>query len=425
MDVIAVLGAISGIIFLGFLAEQIFRKTNIPDVLLLIGVGIGMGTILEWTNAESFGSGASLFTTFALIFILFQGALSIDFHTLIKSLSSSMKITILNFFLTVIVITIISYMLGYNPLVAMLIGVILGGTSSAVVIPLVNSIEIKDKYGLILTLESAVSDVLSIIGTITILEIMNTGEVIASNIFNSILTSFSLALVVGLIVGLIWVIIMAKNELITKSYLLTVAVVVGLYAFVESPFVEGSGAIAALMFGLVLGNSRTLLGMTHNHKTPKDIEEHENKVIRNVLSPTAKNFYGEISFFVKTFFFVYLGILIDFSNPNIFIYGTFLTVGIYLIRPLAIKLVFGKENLEQQDRTFLEILIPKGLAAAVLAGLAVQSGVLGDEAGSFINMILSVVLLSILFTSILLFLTQKGWFKGFLPFLVKKPSEEK
>ena len=101
-----------------------------------------------------------------------------------------------------------------------------------------------------------------------------------------------------------------------------------------------------------------------------------------------------------------------------------MTVGIFLIRPFAVKLVFGKDNLEAQDRTFLEILIPKGLAAAVLAGVAVQSGVLGDGAGSFINMILSVVLLSILLTSILLFLTQKGWFKGFLPFLGSKVEEK-
>lgn len=420
MDVISVFGVISGIIFLGFLSEQIFKKTNIPDVLLLIGVGIGIGTILEWTSAEAFGSGAVLFTTFALIFILFQGALSIDFHTLIKSLSSSLSLTVLNFILTVIVITLISFFLGYSLLVSLLIGMILGGTSSAVVIPLVNSIQIKDRYGLILTLESAISDVLCIVGTITILEIMNTGEVVASSIFNSVLTSFSLALVVGLIVGLVWVFIMARSELITKSYLLTIAVVVGLYAFIESPFVGGSGAIGALTFGLVLGNSRFLLSKTHHHTKQKDIEEHENKVIKNVLSPSAKNFYSEISFFVKTFFFVYLGILIDFSNPQIFIYGGILTVGIYLIRPLAVKLVFRKENLEDQDRTFLEILIPKGLAAAVLAGVAVQSGLLGDQASSLINMVLSVVLLSILLTSILLFLTQKNWFKGFLFFLNKK-----
>ena len=41
-----------------------------------------------------------------------------------------------------------------------------------------------------------------------------------------------------------------------------------------------------------------------------------------------RNFYGEVSFFIKVFFFVYLGLLIDFSQPIIFLYAAiaFLTL---------------------------------------------------------------------------------------------------
>jgi len=143
--------------------------------------------------------------------------------------------------------------------------------------------------------------------------------------------------------------------------------------------------------------------------------------MKNVLSPTAKNFYGEISFFVKDFLFVYLGLLMDFSNPNVFIYGGIMTLGIYLIRPFAVKMTFGrKEKLDIKEKTLLEILIPKGLAAAVLAQLSVQSGVLGERATEFGSLILSVIFLSIFLTSILIFLTEKGWFKGFFFFLRKE-----
>lgn len=416
MEIISVFAIISIIIFIGFFAEIIFKKFNIPDVIILIGVGILIGTVLKWTNVESFGEGSKLFTTFALVFILFQGALSIDFKTLFKSLSSTVKLTTINFLFTIIIIVIISMIMGYDLKTALLFAMILGGTSSAVVIPLVNNVNIKNKYGLVLTLESALSDVLCIIGTVTILEIIETGKIEASGIFRSVLSSFSLALIVGILAGFIWIILLNKSENLSKSYMLTIAFVIGLYAFVESSFVQASGAIAALAFGLMLGNSKTILNLNQNKKS-NDKKEEDEIIIKNVLSPSAKNFYSEISFFVKTFFFVYLGIMMDFSNPKIFLYGAILTIGIFLVRPFAVKLVFRKENIEDNERTLLEILIPKGLAAAVLGGIAMQSGAFGTQGTQAISLILSVVLLSILLTSILVFLTQKNWFKGFLPFL--------
>ena len=426
VDVVATLAVIAGIVFLGYFAELIFKKTNIPDVLILICVGIFIGSFLDWTDASAFGESASLFTTFALIFILFQGALSIEFKTLIKSLGSALSLTILNFIFTVGAVSAVAYfLLQYDMMLSILVGMILGGTSSAVVIPLVSSIEnVKEKYKLALTLESALSDVLCIIGTLTILQIMLTGEIIASSIFNSILSSFSLALVVGVIWGIVWVFTLNRFQNLTTSYMLTIASVIALFAFVESNYVGASGAIAALSFGLVLGNARTLLEKTNKVdvetvevKKGRKIEEVQRKHINTILTPSAKDFYSEISFFVKTFFFVYLGILIDFSNVEIFLYGLLLTAAIFLVRPFAVKIIFGSEKPETLDRTLLEILIPKGLAAAVLAGVAVQSGVLGDLASSFTTMILSVVLISILFTSILMLLAQHNIFKGFFPSL--------
>ncbi len=430
MDVISIFGVIAGIIFLGFIAELIFKKFNIPDVLLLIGVGILIGTYMQWASAETFGEGAKLFTSFALVFILFQGALSIDIKTLIQSLNSSLKLTVLSFILTIGVITTISIFMGYDLLIALLIGTILAGTSSAVVIPLVANLkELSDKHSLILTLESAISDVLCIIGTITILEILKEGNVVASEIFRNILSSFIFALVIGILAGIIWIIIMKDFEAIGKSYMLTIAFVIALYAFVESSWVQASGAIAALSFGLVLGNSKTILKISNKNNSENEKNDEngnkkkkfENKqIIRSVITPKAMDFYSEISFFVKTFFFVYLGILIDFSNMIVFIYGLILTIGVFLIRPFVVKLAFFKEHIQNNERAILEVMVPKGLAAAVLAGVAVQSGLLIEHASSFVNLILSVVLISIIFTSVLVFLIEKNWFIGFFPFLRKK-----
>jgi NhaP-type Na+/H+ or K+/H+ antiporter len=419
MDVISVFAVIAGIVLLGYFSDFIFKKTGVPDVLILILVGIALKEF-AFVDGNSFGFTSVLFTTFALIFILFQGALSIDFKLLLRSLYDIFSLTTLHFFASMAVIAGISYLLAYDLFTSLLIGAILAGTSSAVVIPLVNALEISDKHRTILSLESALSDVLCIVGTVTILEIMKTGEVLASEVFRLVLSSFSLAIVVGGLIGLVWIFLMDKYENLVHLHLLTIALVMGVYAFVESNFVQASGAIAALAFGLVLGNSRTLLNFH-----PQKRKQHEDEPTRNVLLPSAKSFYSEISFFVKTFFFVYLGLLLDFSNPLILVYGALLTLAVYLLRPIIVRLVFRRQKTEEINRTYLEVLIPKGLAAAVLAGIAVQSGLLGDALSGFVAMILSVIFFSIVLTSILLFAAQKNIFKGFLPFLHPKFENDK
>jgi NhaP-type Na+/H+ or K+/H+ antiporter len=92
-EVISVFAIIAALVILGFLAEILFRKTRIPDVLLLIGAGILIATGFGWASIESFGFGAQLFTTFALVFILFQGALNIDFRALFHSFGGTVSYT--------------------------------------------------------------------------------------------------------------------------------------------------------------------------------------------------------------------------------------------------------------------------------------------------------------------------------------------
>ena len=414
-DVVSIFGVIAAIVFLGFISDLIFRKTNIPDVIFLIFTGIMIATVLKWVSPATFGSGSRLFTTFALVFILFQGALSMNFKTLLKSLSNTFNLSILSFFLTAVVTTLLSLLLGFNFLLSLLIGMILAGTSSNIVIPLVKHLSIKDKHGLVLKLESAVSDVFCIIGALTVIKIIQTGSALLSMIFKTILSSFALALLVGAFSGVVWILLLDKFTQLANSYMVTVAMVMGLYAFIESSFVGASGPVGALAFGLILGNSKPILHLVHKKK--RNLLEEDAKVIKSVLSTSAKNFYNEISFFVKTFFFVYLGILINFSNPMVFLYGAILTLGIFLVRPLAVKFVFRKQKLDLKDRTLLEVLIPKGLAAAVLAQLAAQSNIPG--ASDVVNIVLSVVLLTILLTSVLVFLTEKSMFNGFHGFFKK------
>ena len=66
-----------------------------------------------------------------------------------------------------------------------------------------------------------------------------------------------------------------------------------------------SGAIAALSFGITLGNVQALKLPLISKYTPLN---------PLALSKREKAFFSEVVFIVKTFFFVYMGISINFEN---------------------------------------------------------------------------------------------------------------
>jgi len=407
-EVIMFFAALAAIIFIGYFSEIIFKKTKIPDVLILMFLGI-LISWLGYVTKDQFGFTASIFTTFALVFLLFQGALNIDFKTLFQSLKGTVKLTVISFVLTSLTVTLVSWIfLRFDILTSLLVGMILSGTSSAVVIPIVSNLRANKKFSSILTLESAISDVFVIVGAITVMAIIIEGNINGASIVQNVLSSFVLALFVGAAIGFVWILVLTRSKHLMDSYMVTIAVVMALYAFVESPLLKASGAIAVLSFGLMIGNSKIIIKLFKRWN--KDDEE--NKIIkRNVLSLSAKNFYSEISFFVKVFFFVYLGILFDFSDLWTLLLGIVVTISIFAIRIPIIKLAFFREKIDDKSKALMQYLVPKGLAAAVLAQLAIQQGIPGAE--KVVNIVFSVILISIIMTSILVFLIGRTPTPGF------------
>jgi NhaP-type Na+/H+ or K+/H+ antiporter len=393
MDVITIFVIAAIIIFLGFLGEIVFKKTNIPDVIWLILFGIIIGSVFKIVDISGTEETAAIFTTFALIFLLFEGAININLKELFKGMFGGTSLTLINFILSVIVVTLLGILFGLPIMLALLLGTIISGTSSAVVIPIIRRLKLKSETTTMLTIESAVSDVLCIIASITIIQIIVLSSVDVSSVFNTLIGSFAIALFVGIIAGFLWIQVLKWVDQHSKSYMITIAFMLLLYGFVE--FIKANGAIAALAFGLILGNSKKIFTAL------KDGDAFS-------ISRSERFFYAEVSFFVKSFFFVYLGLLIDFSNLAPFIMATIIVVALFLIRPMAVYPVAKK--LDIRNKAAMQALVPKGLAAAVLAQVALQSI---PEAAIFTNIVLGVILISIILSSLLVFLVEKNHFHGF------------
>lgn len=410
---------VGAIVFLSHWFSGIFEKKGIPDVLLLMFVGLLFGPILGVVHAEDFGVAGPMFTSITLVVILFEGGLGLKLQELKNSIKGSMALTVINFFATLLIVGLIAYFFfDLDLLVALTLGAILGGTSSAVVIPMVRLLKIKEESRTILVLESALSDVLCIVFALALIEANKSGNLQVGLIIGKILSSFTFAAFVGIAGAIGWSILLNRIRTIQNSIFTTPAFVFIVYGVAE--LLGYSGAISALLFGI------TLVNIEHfNFTFLKKYIAHE----PIALNQTERVFFSEIVFLLKTFFFVYIGLSIRLDSFTALMLGLILSVVIFASRIPIVRFSI-KSPLPVFDKTIMAAMVPKGLAAAVLAGIPMQQGMLGGELVR--NITYAVVLISIVMASVLIplistnnkFASIYGWLIRLRLISVKNKTQE-
>jgi len=102
---------------------------------------------------------------------------------------------------------------------------------------------------------------------------------------------------------------------------------------------------------------------------------------------------------------VYLGLSVRFSNKREILLAILAVVTIYLARPLLVRTTLRGISPGWEDSSLASVMVPKGLASAVLASVPLRMGLLGGETvQSFAYM---VVLFSILTTALLVPLLRR------------------
>ncbi|MCK6694617.1 MAG: cation:proton antiporter [Thermoanaerobaculia bacterium] len=383
-------------IFLSHYFAALFKRTKIPDVLWLFTIGILLGPVSGLVRQENFGAVGPVFTTITLIFILFESGIDQRLEPLINALSGTAKITTYNFIGTCLVAGSIAYFstdLGF--LRSLLLGSIVGGTSSAVITTLARQFNMTERSRTTLILESAFSDVFTLAVPLTLLSAYSLGRVDVAYVTGQMIAAFLLAAMLGMAGAFLWSVLLRQMRTLQNTVFTTPAFVFIIYGMVE--ILNYSGPIAALAFGITLGNI-DVLGPP---------------IMKNVISqkPISLNdferaFFSEAVFLLRTFFFVYIGISVRFQDWWPLALGAIITGALFLLRIPIVRLSVPR-NTRPKDAAFMAVMIPKGLGAAVLASLPAQQGVAGGEIIQAV--VFSIILCSTFFTTILTFLVDKTW----------------
>ena len=363
---------LGAIMVLGFIGNYIFNRTQIPSIvwLLLFGLIIGLVFNIEGRlydiNPQLLPTISSFFAAIAIVIILFDGGINTDLHRLFRGAPRGLLLTISGFTLSVLATmfivlglsaaNVINISLQNSIIVGIILGAMVGGTSSPIVIPLASKLKnLQDKTKTVLSIESIITDPLCIVVVLAIVTMISSKGGINLGVgARDLVSTFSVGAVTGLVLGFIWLPIMHRVRKEQFSYILTLAVVFLVYALTETWW-QGAGAISCLAFGLVLGNGKKILKMVNYSGKGYEMDQ------------DTRQFHSLTSFVIRTFFFVYLGIMVSFQNIEFIILGIIILVVLLVVRYLAIFITTYKGNFEKDDKQTMSVMMPRGLAAAILA----------------------------------------------------------
>ncbi|MFH0971695.1 MAG: cation:proton antiporter [Candidatus Micrarchaeota archaeon] len=386
---------LGSIIIIGFFSMQFFEKTKLPDILFLMLLGVLLGPVFGVVDSSSSSIIKQLsefIGTLALIILLFDGGINLNIFRVVRDLGKASIFTILVFILsTTLIAFTMRWLAGWTFFQGLLLGAVVGGSSSAIVISVLSKTSASNDTKTILTLESAMTDALCVIGALMLTGILLSNNVSVASVGGQLASAFSVAFVSGLLFAIGWTFILKNFTGKPFGYLLTLAVLFILYASTE--YLGGRGAIAVLIFGIVLSSMQQIASLM---KFEGDFK----------LEDKMRQFQIEVSFFVRTFFFVYLGLIVTLADItlNLILVSIALLIGLIIARGAGIKLMGGVFT-DERSNFLIMTMLPRGLAAAVLAFYPEKNGIVLP---GFTELVFLVIILTNILATIGVFMFESS-----------------
>lgn len=350
------------IIILSYFANLLAKRTNIPSVLVLIAMGIGIRQTMHalgWNHIPYEGLILELLGTVGLIFILLEAALDLELSReklplIIKSATISLLILIAS---TLGVGYFLEEILGMERFSALVYALPLSIMSSAIIIPSVGGLSMEKKEFMVY--ESTFSDIWGIMAFYILLG--NQHAETNSEILIAIGKNLGGTLFISIIVSYLLVYVLQKIKSSVKLFL-SIAVLMLIYSIQK--LLHLSPLILILIFGLMLNNFKIFFPRIFRSNDGESrlgglLDESKMKGLRHDFHVLTL----ESAFVIRTFFFVMFGatvVLSSLMNVEVLFYGLTISVILYIARYFFL-LIF-----RIPDPASLLYIAPRGLITILL-----------------------------------------------------------
>ena len=389
------------IIFIGlllFLAHAfvaLFERTRVPDVLLLIIIGLLLGPMFDIVEPADFGRAGQVFTVIALVVLLYNGGFRLSFAKMADTWKETILQTLAIYAFTFGILTTFIFFL--TPLFlpeSVFVGAVLAGPAPSLMAPAMRHFHLSEKTKALLRVETPLGEAVSVVVALAVLRGMRMPEMEVGIVIGRLFSSFIVAAVVGGVGAYLWSLVLFKVRRLYQGVFLTPSFVFILFGVME--YLGFSGPIAVLIFGIVLGNIERIVIPWVEQRT---------KMIPLPQSNTEKQLTDEVAFIVKTFFFVFVGMTVQFTYDQAIAVAVSCTGFLVVARLIVLQVPFFRRSIPSADVLRLSVMIPKGTAAAVLAGLPLQQGIAG--AALIQDLSFGVITFSIFLASLLMIVIER------------------
>ena len=355
------------------------KKSGVPAVLMLIGLGISINYALRFSGIAK----PDLFPVLevlgvvGLILIVLEAALDLQLlKEKIGLIVKSFLVALIGLGATAYLAALaLNFLIEVEVLNALLYTIPLSILSSAIILPSIGDLD-KDKREFMIY-ESTFSDIIGIIGFYSVLTMV--GSKAGESVYGEVLGSLALTVIISTIISYILIYVFQNIKGHVKLFLL-IAILLLLYAI--GKMFHLSSLIIILIFGMILNNYKVFF----RGRLLKLLDEEKvDEVLDDMKVITA-----ETAFVVRTFFFiifgwsVYLGSLLSFKVIGI---GLVILTIIYVIRAIVLFLFNGRDIITQL------LLAPRGLITILLFFAIPEEFTIGKE---FQGVLLFVILISCL-----------------------------
>lgn len=328
------------------------KKSGVPAVLMLIGLGIVINYLLRFSGIPKpdLLPILEVLGVVGLILIVLEAALDLQ---LVKEKTS---LIVKSFLVAILGLVGTSYLSAYSLtlllnidlLIALLYTIPLSILSSAIILPSIDSLDLEKREFMIY--ESTISDILGIVAFYSVLTMLGSDN--SDSIYGEMFGNLILTVIFSIILSYILIYIFQNIKGHVKLFLL-IAILLLLYAV--GKMFHLSSLIIILIFGVILNNYKVFFrGNLMKILNKERVEE----VLDDMKVITA-----ETAFVVRTFFFiifgwsVYLGSLLNLKVIGI---GLIIIFIIYCVRGVLLFLFSGTDIIPQL------FLAPRGLITILL-----------------------------------------------------------
>lgn len=357
---------VAAIFIIGIVGEILFERTGVPDVIWLILVGIVLGPVTGLADRATLASIAPYFGAITLVVVLFDGGCELKLSELSQAAPRSSLLAILSFTLAVALVVPVVWTfsaMGILPeswglLEALIVGAILGGSSSVVIMPALRKAGLAPRIANLVNLESALTDVLCVVATAACVKIAVQGVSSPGDVAATLGRSFGIGLAVGAVSGVALILVLRPLRKSQYAYPIILGTLLILYVVINQ--LGGSAALGIITVAVIVGNAALLsktIGLAKSARLGRGVE----------------NAHDQIAFMIKSFFFTFIGAML--TPPfSLIMVGVLLGLVLLVARVPAVYASTVGAGISSPAKRLVVVCLPRGMAAGVLAMFPAQAG---------------------------------------------------